>query len=329
MSVTIKDIARESGVSYSTVSKALNDSPLVKPDTKKKVLEAAQTLGYSPNFAAKNLVSKKSRTIGLVWPAIDRIALTALVSKINEIVTNKNYFMILSVNAADKAVEMFKSFQVDGVMIFEEGGETQLHSNMASSVPILSYGVSGDNAYPIIDVNHNKAIQKAVAHLHDLGHSKISYIGDLSPCDRRQAEKLKGFHKGMEEAKLPVTEESIGNTKGLSWYDGYLAGKELLQNKNKPTALISGSYDISVGILRAVKELNLRIPEDLSLISYDNIPQMASLETELTSVGVPIDLLADAMVDSLLSLIDQPGSVSLTQMMEPEIVIRKSSAQKK
>jgi LacI family transcriptional regulator len=108
MSVTIKDIARESGVSYSTVSKALNNSPLVKPETKKKVLETANMLGYTPNFAAKNLVSKKSRTIGLVWPAIDRIALTALVSKINELVTAENYFMILSVDEADKAIGMFK-----------------------------------------------------------------------------------------------------------------------------------------------------------------------------------------------------------------------------
>ncbi|WP_191565963.1 LacI family DNA-binding transcriptional regulator [Metabacillus idriensis] len=325
MSVTIKDIARESGVSYSTVSKALNDSPLVKPDTKKKVIEAARNLGYSPNFAAKNLVSKKSRTIGLVWPAIDRIALTALVSKINEIVTSKNYFMILSVNSADTAVEMFKSFQVDGVIIFEEGGETQLHSGLASSIPILSYGVSGSSPLPIIDVNHKKAIHKAVLHLYNQGHTKISYIGDLSPIDKRQAEKLDGFYEGMKEANLIPGESSIANTKGLSWYDGYLAAKTLLQKEPLPTALISGSYDISVGILRAVKELNLRIPDDLSLISYDNIPQMASLETELTSVGVPIDHLADKMVESMLSLIAQPGSISLTQMMEPEIMMRKST----
>ncbi|MCM3595011.1 LacI family transcriptional regulator [Metabacillus idriensis] len=324
MSVTIKDIARESGVSYSTVSKALNNSPLVKPETKKKVLETASMLGYTPNFAAKNLVSKKSRTIGLVWPAIDRIALTALVSKINELVTAENYFMILSVDEADKAIGMFKGFQVDGVMIFEEGRETMLHSDVFSSIPILSYGVSGDHVYPIIDVNHKKAIHLAVSHLIELGHTSLSYIGDATPGDKRQTEKLNGFYEAMENAGLTVHENSIGNTKGLSWYDGYLAAKELLKT-SKPTALISGSYDISVGVLRAAKELKIRIPEDLSVISYDNIPQMASLETELTSVGVPIEQLAEKMVTSLLSLIEHPDSINLTQLMEPKLALRKST----
>ncbi|KEZ53616.1 LacI family DNA-binding transcriptional regulator [Metabacillus indicus] len=325
MSVTIKDIAKESGVSYSTVSKALNDSPLVKPDTKKKVLQAAEMLGYTPNFAAKNLVSKKSRTIGLVWPAIDRAALTALVSKINELVTAQNYFMILSVDAADKAVGMFKGFQVDGIVIFEEGKETKLPPQAAASVPILTYGVSGEHVHPIIDVNHRKAIHLAVQHLTELGHSSISFIGSTDPGDKRQEEKLSGFYEAMNFSGLSVSEERIGSTNGLSWYDGYLAARKLLTD-SKPTALISGSYDISVGILRAAKELNIRIPEDLSVISYDNIPQMASLETELTSVGVPIDSLAEKMVSSLLSLIQQPDSISHTQLMEPELAAGKSAA---
>ncbi|OPF70706.1 LacI family DNA-binding transcriptional regulator, partial [Bacillus paralicheniformis] len=166
MTVTIKDIAHASGVSYSTVSKALRNSPLVKPDTKKKVLQVAEQLGYTPNFAARSLASKKSQTIGLVWPTIERIALSALVTKINEVVEKNSYSMILSVNRAKEAVELFKSFRVDGIMIFEEGGETQLSDDTGLTIPILSYGVSGEHTHPIIDVNHKKAIYKAVAYLY-------------------------------------------------------------------------------------------------------------------------------------------------------------------
>ncbi|QII49215.1 substrate-binding domain-containing protein [Bacillus paralicheniformis] len=326
MTVTIKDIAHAAGVSYSTVSKALRNSPLVKPDTKKKVLQVAEQLGYTPNFAARSLASKKSQTIGLVWPTIERIALSALVTKINEVVEKNSYSMILSVNKAKEAVELFKSFRVDGIMVFEEGGETQLSDAAGLTIPILSYGVSGEHTHPIIDVNHKKAIYKAVTYLYQLGHKNISYVGDLSPADKRQIEKSKGFEEVMIEAGLKLSRNSILNTNGLSWYNGYTAAKKLLQQTTKPTAIISGSYDISVGILRAVKEQQLRIPEDLSLISYDNIPQMASLETPLTSVGVPIDQLAHKMVDSLLSLIREPGSIPLTQKMDPELNIRMSCA---
>ncbi|WOH93172.1 substrate-binding domain-containing protein [Bacillus paralicheniformis] len=221
---------------------------------------------------------------------------------------------------------MFKSFRVDGIMIFEEGGETQLSDDTGLTIPILSYGVSGEHTHPIIDVNHKKAIYKAVAYLYQLGHKNISYVGDLSPADKRQVEKSKGFEEVMMEAGLKLSRNSILNTNGLSWYNGYTAAKKLLQQTPKPTAIISGSYDISVGILRAVKEQQLSIPEDLSLISYDNIPQMASLETPLTSVGVPIDQLAHKMVDSLLSLIREPGSIPLTQKMDPELNVRMSCA---
>ena len=221
---------------------------------------------------------------------------------------------------------MFKSFRVDGIMIFEEGGETQLSDDTGLTIPILSYGVSGEHTHPIIDVNHKKAIYKAVAYLYQLGHKNISYVGGLSPADKRQVEKSKGFEEVMMEAGLKLSRNSILNTNGLSWYNGYTAAKKLLQQTSKPTAIISGSYDISVGILRAVKEQQLSIPEDLSLISYDNIPQMASLETPLTSVGVPIDQLAHKMVDSLLSLIREPGSIPLTQKMDPELNVRMSCA---
>jgi LacI family transcriptional regulator len=322
MSVTIKDIAQVSGVSYSTVSKALNDSPLVKPDTKKKILQVAKDLGYTPNFVAKNLVSKKSNTIGLVWPTIEQTALSTLVTEINKQVVKNNYFMMLSINDTNHAVEMFQKFRVDGVIIFE--AETPLVKTFDSNLPILTHGVSSNNPYPIIDVNHRKSIYEAVLYLNRLGHKKISYVGFPSQTDKRQIEKLKGFRVAMNEIGLKVDEDSIISTDGLTWYDGYTAAKKLLQRSNLPTALINGSYDLSLGILRAVNEFNLKVPEDISIISYDNIPQMARLETPLTSVGVPVNQLAEKMVNSLLDLINKTNSLPLIEVMEPEITKRGS-----
>ena len=323
MSVTIKDIAKVAGVSYSTVSKALNNSPLVKPRTREKILQIAEELGYTPNYVAKNLVSKKSNTIGLVWPTIEQTALATLVTEINNLVVKNNYFMMLSINDVNNAVDMFEKYRVDGVIVFE--GETQLVKTTKPTFPILSYGVSNNqNPYPIIDVNHRKSIYDATSYLYHLGHEKISFVGYPSLNDKRQIEKIKGFYEAMNEFGLEIDEKSTINTEGLTWYDGYIATKKMIHSSPMPTALVSGSYDISVGILRALNEFNLNIPEDISLISFDNIPQMACLETPLTSVGVPVNQLAEKMVYSLLNLINQTYSLPLIEVMEPLITHRSS-----
>ena len=204
MSVTIKDIAKASGVSYSTVSKALNDSTLVKPDTKRKVLKVANELGYQPNFSARNLVSKKSHTIGVVWPTIERIALSALITKINEVIEQNQYSMILSISEIAASVEMFRRFQVDGIVIFDEDEETYIDPNILAAVPVLSHGVPKGSPYPVVDSNHKKALSLAVEYLNGLGHEEIVFIGDLTTHDPRQREKEHGFEQKMKELKLPL-----------------------------------------------------------------------------------------------------------------------------
>ncbi|UHA59873.1 LacI family transcriptional regulator [Metabacillus litoralis] len=324
MNVTIKDIANIAGVSYSTVSKALNDSDLVKPETKEKILKIAKELGYEPNFAAQRLVSKQTKTIGLVWPSIERATLSTLVTKINEEISKHSYSMILSINPIKTSFEMFKRFQVDGMIVFEENDETLTDQSLTSSIPTIAHGVAGNNVLPVIDVNWQQAMYDAVEYLYKLGHSKIAFIGDFSPVDRRQMEKFKGFQKAMKEFNLSVNAENLVNSGGLDWYDGYVATKKLLHSTYKPTALIGSSYDISSGIIRSLREENLIIPKDMSVIGYDNIPQMGTLETPLTSVGVPIDQLAVKIVDSLMKLINDKSSVPHVQIMTPEIVERAS-----
>ncbi|RBW69731.1 LacI family DNA-binding transcriptional regulator [Bacillus taeanensis] len=325
MGITIKDIANAAGVSFSTVSKALNDSPLVKPETKSKILKTAKELGYEPNFAAQRLVSKQSKTIGLVWPTVERAALSTLVTKINEEIEKHGYSMILSINPAASAVEMFRRFQVDGIIVFEENNN-RLKVDFSPDLPVISYGAAHNQTVPVIDVNYKKAMYQAVHYLYELGHTNISYVGDFSPIDQRQIEKYKGFLEAMEQFNLDVNERSLINSGGLDWYDGYMATKRLLNSGFIPSAIVGGSYDISSGIIRAVREENLIIPKDISIIGYDNIPQMANLETPLTSVGVPVDELAKSIVHSLLKQMAEPNSLPLLQTLQPELKERASCA---
>ena len=328
MGITIKDIAKIAGVSYSTVSKALNDSPLVKNDTKKKIVEIANELGYEPNFAAQRLVSKQTKIIGLIWPTIERVVLSTLVTKINNEINQTPYSMILSVEPIENALDTFRRFQVDGIILFEENSEP---SKNQTNIPLISYGVAKNRTvqYPIIDANHEQAMYKAVNHLYELGHRDFAYIGDLSSTDPMQKEKFDGFMMAMQQHKLAIEEINKIDTAGLDWFNGYAATKKRLDDSAPPTAIVGGSYDISNGIIRGIKETGLRIPHDVSIISYDNIPQMANTEIPLTSIGVPIEKLAQEIVHSIIQLIEDENITSTVKKMLPILVERESCARRK
>jgi LacI family transcriptional regulator len=321
MGVTIKDIAAIAGVSYSTVSKALNDSPLVKQKTKEKILRIANQLGYEPNLAAKSLVSKKSHTIGLLWPTVERAAVSTLATLINEELEKHSYSMVLSINPIDSAIKLFNRLQVDGILVFDESYASNSAAIGSSTVPILCYGESGNHNIPSIDVDRRNAIFTAVHHLWTLGHRRIAYIGDMNL--KIQQEKYIGFTEGVMKHGLPSHPDMVVNTDGLGWQNGYQAAKQLLASPFQPTAVVSASYDLTLGMIRAIKEANLRIPQDISIISYDNIPQMADLEIPITAVGAPVAKVAKCIVQSLLNLIDN-NEFSEFKFVKSELIERES-----
>ncbi|MBM7572297.1 LacI family DNA-binding transcriptional regulator [Aquibacillus albus] len=321
MGVTIKDIAKHAGVSYSTVSKALRDSPLVKEPTKKKILAIAEEIGYQPNVAARSLVSKKSNTIGVIWPTIERVAHSALITRINQYLEDQGYTTLVSINRINTAVTTFNRFQVDAILLFED---THSDYRFSSSVPVVSYGIASNQPeVPTIDANRREAMKEAVAYLHKLGHKEIIYIGEISEQDPLQADKIKGFKQGLMENNIPFSDEMLIPVPELEQYDGYIATKAMLDKEKKPSAIISSSYDCTKGILLAIKEYNLSIPGDISIISYDNVPQVEKLEYSITTVGVPLDTIAKEVTNILLDTIEGK-QMDQSILLQPEINVAKS-----
>ena len=306
MSITIKDIAKHVGVSYSTVSKALNDSPLVKEATKSKILKKAKELGYEPNYAAQALVSKETKVIGLIWSTIERVAPSALLTRINDELQKNNYSMIVAIDNVSNSIDLFKRFSVDGIILFNMPNSELLSTY---PLPVITYGVDRESNFPIIDVNYEKAIYLAVDYLHELGHEHISFVGDFSITDERQIFKLNGFKKALKHFSMAIYDNSIVNTGGLDWYDGYTATNRLLLSSKLPTAIIGASYDITSGIIRSLRHNHYIIPKDMSVISYDNVPQLETLEVPVTSVGVPVNEIAKHIVETLLQTIQTPGII--------------------
>ncbi|AOZ94092.1 LacI family DNA-binding transcriptional regulator [Paenibacillus crassostreae] len=326
MSVTIKDIAERAGVSFSTVSKALRDSPLVQEITKQRILEIALELGYRPNIAARRLVSNKSWTIGVVWPSVERFAPSALITRINNELAKYDYTTLLSINQTEQAIETFLRLQCDAILVFydREGEGVQTFTDQ-QSVPILYYGVNGLTPFTTIDATRSKAIELAVEHLVALGHERIAYVGNIKSKDPLQSEKVTSFIEQMSKYNLELTTESLLPMKSLDTYEGYITTKQLLTLPNRPSAIISGSYDLTKGILRATNELQIRVPEQLSVVSYDNIRQMDELEVPITAVGVDLTEIVNTTVQTLLLMIDQ--KVSLPSVyLEPTLVTRSSTS---
>ncbi|UOQ50044.1 LacI family transcriptional regulator [Gracilibacillus caseinilyticus] len=320
MGITIKDIAKEANVSYSTVSKALNNSPLVKEVTKQKILRVAKEMGYEPNLAAKQLVRKKTEVIGLIWPTIERIVLATLVTNISKAFEATKYSMILSVDSAETSLDTFKKFQVDGMIVFAESHQMVPEDQ----IPLVAYGVSGKRkvSYPIIDANHEQAMEQAVQYLAELGHHHIAYVGHLDTEDALQREKVEGYQKAMKKRNLK--QQSI-DTNGLDWYDGYLAVEEIIRLTHQPTAIIGGSYDISGGIVRSLHEKGVSIPDAMSVVSYDNIPQMETMEIPMTCIGVPVDILAEEIVATIIHHIESGEEDEFIKKLTPSLTERKSA----
>jgi len=324
MSVTIKDIARLAGVSYSTVSKALNDSPLVKPDTKRRIVELAAQLGYEPNLAAKSLVSRRSQTVGVLLPSLERVALAALVERINEALSSRGYEVILSILPPASAVRLFQRLQVDGIVVFEEiAPEGRAAEPLATDLPVVSIGASHVTGARLatVDVKRKEAIKEAVRYLAELGHKRIVYAGDARDADSKQQEKVAGFLEGAFACGLAPDAAVVVNSGGNTWRHGYEAGRALLKLEPRPTAVVSGAFDVTAGLLRAVQDGGLRVPDDLSIVSYDNIPQLAELDVPITAVGAPVSAFAERIAGTLVELMngvdDARGTTLLDAVLEP------------
>ncbi len=302
MGVTIKDIAKAADVSYSTVSKALRNSPLVKEPTKEKIIQIAKQLGYQPNVAARSLVSKKSYTIGVIWPTIERVTHSALITSLNKQLEELSYTTLISINEMEFAIETFNRYQVDAIVAFDEKNSSEPAN---STVPIVTYGLAHqDSPFPTVDVNRREAIFSAADYLISHGHQRISYIGAMHDQDHLQEEKVSGFTKAVLHHGLKAHTCPIVYVNDLEQYDGYDAARNLLHSSERPTAIISGSHDLSKGILRAIHEQELSIPNDLSIISYDNIPATEQFEIPLSTVGVPLETISNKIAEVLMDVVE-------------------------
>ncbi|GIP31850.1 LacI family DNA-binding transcriptional regulator [Paenibacillus sp. J2TS4] len=320
--VTIKDIAKVAGVTFATVSRALNNEPGVNANTRKRIMEIAREMNYVPNLAARRLTDRKSKSIGFIWPQQKGLFFYHLCNELQMEAVKRGYSILAAFTEPDHAIRMLNQHFVDRIL-FWAGPEWvptldfyKSKEQLQGQLLILGGG-SLEGAHRIA-IDRKGGIMKAVHHLADLGHKHIGFVGV-------ESDKLIGFTLGLLEYHLEYNSNSIIITKNEHPFpeDQVLA---LLSkdSPDRPSAFIVDSQGMLFQFIRVIRRQQLKIPDDLSLIVYDSIPEMEQLlDTPLSTVGPNVHELVMKSLDILTD--DRADETDpMDVLIEPELIIRDS-----
>lgn len=333
--VTITDIARELNIAQSTVSRALNDHPAIKKETKAAVRALADKLDYQPNLLALSLLRKKSNVIGVVVPEITSHFFSAIITGIQDVVvdTQYNIMICLTNESYDEEAVIIKrllKMQVDGVLVSPASGTQDFdhfRSLQKNDIPVVVFDrdCPGLEADKVLVDDYAGAFQ-AVSYLVNSGCLKIAHLGgplNLSTTKHR----LQGYLDALEQASIPVQERYIAHVEGFSHDDGLEPAMALLQGPDRPDALFAMNDNIAISAMHVAQSLGLHVPEDISIIGFDDEPHSSFFRPALSTVWQPVYSLGMLSARILLKRLKE-GEVHIPyrqEIFKPELVIRASS----
>jgi DNA-binding LacI/PurR family transcriptional regulator len=323
------DVARLAGVSQKTVSRVFNNEPHVKDEVRQRVLQAARELGYRPNTAARALLSGRTRRIGVVALGSTLYGPASLLVGIERAARTTGYALSVVNTFEDeprsiaKAIESLLDQGVDGIVLCEPIDEGPLHLDLEIPVLVLGTmpGLSAPTVIEMAGMAANPAMT-ATNHLLDLGHTTVHHIAGPQQWFSAR-DRLEGWRQALEDAGAPVPDHIEGNWTAPA---GYEAGLRLLENQDM-TAVFVANDDMAVGAIRAFTSRGLRVPDDVSVVGFDDIPTAAYLSPPLTTVLQPFDQVAQTGLTALVRAIEDPQDLQDMHMDSgTRLVIRESTA---
>lgn len=331
--VTSQQVAKHAGVSRTTVSFILNDVPGVKfpQETKDRVLNAAEELGYVPDAAARTLASGKTYTVGLVLCEAEHLKVDSFISQaiygLNEVCNRQGFRLLIEsaddVNQVGTYQGLVRAKKIDGLVVLNSRmDDKQLYQIIDEGFPTVLMGsVKHPREYSVV---HSSKARQAVEHLISLGHKRIAHV-TLAPLSDHSVsfERLKSYQRALEKAGLRSEEELVrfGNYSAES---GFAAMQDLLRKKPYPTAVFVGNDTVAVGVMAAIQQKGLRIPNDIAVVGYDDIPIAAYTSPPLTTVRVPAVEPGRIAGEMVISLVRGEELKERVVRLESELVIRES-----
>ncbi|QXD15371.1 LacI family transcriptional regulator [Rhodocaloribacter litoris] len=331
MPVTIRDVARAAGVSPSTVSRAFNNSPLVKPETREHVLRIAAKMRYVPNATARNLTLQKTEVLGLILPKPREEFYLELIRGTDEAASQAGYKLLISStnNRLEDVVGALQTMHgmVDGLLINSPHHDVATLSHLLpEDLPVVFLqSAIDDEPFDCFRIANRRGAYLAVKHLIDLGHRQIALIKSEEQ-NFETRERLQGCYDAFREAGI-TPEPTFEFTGTFTQESGYRAGVEFLKLDRRPTAIFAFDDHMAIGALRAIREAGLSVPDDVAIIGFDDVMSARLAIPPLSSVRVPVRDMGAQAVYRLIELLDTwdhrtPETIELPA----ELVIRASTA---
>jgi DNA-binding LacI/PurR family transcriptional regulator len=326
MKVSIFDVAKKSGLSVVTVSRVLNGAGTVREKNRQKILNVMKELDYRPNAAARSLARGKTGIIGLIITTLQDSFFDAVVKEINDALALHGYFLAVSVTqgiGSDENHYLIQEDRVDGLIILSPiQEENYIKELKRRNIPyLLIDNQKEDSSVSSLVVDNFKGGYMATKHLLDLGHTHITHLSGpelfLSTRERRE-----GFIQALSEAGVESYEIIQGQ---FDIEFGYATAKAWVRGNKLPTAVFAGDDYIAIGVVNALLEEGIRVPEDVSIVGYDDQTIASQLHPYLTTVRQPADKIGIAAVDMLLKRIEGQTNRSTSLKLEPELIVREST----
>lgn len=327
---SIKDIARVAGVSHSTVSRALQNSPLVNRETGDEIRRIARDIGYKASAVARGLVTRRTRTIGVVATTICDPFVAEVVSGIELGANDNGYSVFLAESNADAArekniVQSFAERRVDGIVVTSSrvgALYTPMLSEMMVPIVLINNQHPGEFVHSVM-IDNQEGSREAVHHLIGLGHRRIAYVGDRYG-HQSDAERLAGYREALHEAALLFPPELVVHGDGKP--DGGIAAMDaLLSLPHPPTAVFCYNDMTALGVLRSIHLRGLLVPAHVSVVGFDDLFFCAYTQPRLTTVRQPMQRMGRMALESLLQLMSgQPSAEAIK--VSAELIVRDSTA---
>jgi DNA-binding LacI/PurR family transcriptional regulator len=335
---TLADVARMAGVVAMTASRAINQSGYVSTEVRERVSEAVKKLNYRPNMVARQLRVRHLNAIGILLPDIANPFSTELVDGVKQVFDEAGYTTFIattsgSIRQEGASLQAFADHRVDGLIVATRGtkmGDEVLREISRRGIPTVTIGRPVKLAsVDCVTANHWQGAFDAVTHLISIGHRDIGFIG-ISPEDRLTLRRYRGYAAALEQAGLEIrTEYIVGPPNAPAFAtqeDGFSGMEKLAQLRRPPTAVFARNDFTAIGAMRAAHTLGMRVPDDMAIVGFDNIPLAAFTTPPLTTVAQPIREQGAAAARFLLDRITATESRASKKIsMECKLIIRGST----
>ena len=326
---TIKDVAREASVSVATVSRVFNGLAVVREDTARRVRDVAAALRYAPHSGARSLITNRTNTLGVLLPDLYGEFFSELIHGIDLTARRSGYHILVSRSwegrtEIEEALRAMRG-RVDGVLLMSPHIDAESLLNIPHKLPVVLICTAA--ATPDVDsvtIQNFRGARDMVGHLTSLGHRRIAIIkGAAGNYDA--AERLRGYRTALREAGvMPVRALELNGD--FTEAGGYAATLRLLASSPRPTAIFAANDSMAIGALSALRESSVRVPEDMAVAGFDDIPLAHYMDPPLSSVRVPISDLGARAVEILLHAIEHKAEhTRRRERVSTELVIRQST----